>query len=152
MILQVFRIALHLYTRTPIQKGSRRFNFPALQLRSTDDEASPVISKISDLTLDILDVKLTESQKRSPFSGGIKMLSARLVFVCLVAGTFAMGQQGRGTILGTVTDSSAASIQNARVVVTNIGTNLDYPTTTSSEGYYTVPNLPVGEYRITVSA
>src|SRR5256885_1405271 len=80
------------------------------------------------------------------------MLRLRLAFVSLLIAAAAWSQQGRGTILGTVTDSSGAAMPNVKLVITHTGTNLDYPTTTGGEGYYTLPNLPVGEYRITASA
>jgi outer membrane receptor protein involved in Fe transport len=79
------------------------------------------------------------------------MFSIRLAIVCLITGSLALGQQGRGTIVGTVTDTTGASVPNAKITVTSVSTNLEYPTTTSTEGYYTVPNLLVGEYRVTAA-
>ena len=57
-------------------------------------------------------------------------------------------EQGRGTILGTVTDSSGAAMPNVRWSSPTRGRIWTHPTTTGGEGYYTLPNLPVGEYRI----
>src|SRR6185312_4582671 len=80
------------------------------------------------------------------------MLRARLALVCLVTSAIAVAQQGRGTIAGSITDATGASVPNAKLVVTNTGTNLDFTTPSGAEGYYTIPNLPVGEYRIAASA
>src|SRR6478672_7510629 len=68
-----------------------------------------------------------------------------LVSASLVAQTF------RGTILGTVTDASGAVISGANVMVKNAGTGLERSTQTSSDGSYSVPELPIGSYTVTIS-
>jgi hypothetical protein len=76
-----------------------------------------------------------------------------LSFLCvlvLVAGALAQVQNGQFT--GTVTDPSGAAIANAKVTVTNVGTNLSVTSTTNSAGLYTAKELPVGTYKITVEA
>jgi hypothetical protein len=60
-------------------------------------------------------------------------------------------QQGRGTILGTITDASGAVIPGATVTVANTATNVASTVTTNSEGSYFVPNLIVGGYSVTVT-
>jgi len=60
------------------------------------------------------------------------------------------GQATSGRISGTVTDSSGAVIPNAAVTVTNSATNLVRTAVTDDGGYYTVTNLPVGTYSVTV--
>jgi len=72
-------------------------------------------------------------------------------FISLLTATVIYGQQGRGTILGTVTDSTGAAVAGAEVKITNVGTNLDYTAVTNGEGFYTVPNLPVGSYSVSVA-
>ena len=47
-----------------------------------------------------------------------------------------------------VTDPSPALIPKARVVVTNLDTELRFATSSNSSGYYTVPALPPGPYRL----
>jgi hypothetical protein len=59
-------------------------------------------------------------------------------------------QTFRGTILGTVTDSTGASIAGAAVLVKNVNTGLSRTVTTSEDGTYSVPELPIGTYTITV--
>jgi hypothetical protein len=55
-----------------------------------------------------------------------------------------------GRISGTVTDSSDAVVPGATVTVTNSATNLVRTTTTDEGGFYTVTNLPVGSYTVSV--
>src|SRR2546427_4323109 len=77
---------------------------------------------------------------------------------CLVAismllvalGAFAQVQNGQFT--GSVTDPSGAAIPNAKVTVTNMGTNLSVTTTTNQSGLYTARELPIGTYKITAEA
>ncbi len=71
-------------------------------------------------------------------------------FVLLVSASL-MAQTFRGTILGTVTDASGAVISGASVMVKNVGTGLERSTQTSSDGSYSVPELPIGSYTVTIS-
>lgn len=74
-----------------------------------------------------------------------------LVFV-LFAAVSLSAQTFRGTILGTVTDPSGAVVAAAKVTAKNTGTGLERSTTTSSDGSYTLPELPIGSYTVTVTA
>jgi Carboxypeptidase regulatory-like domain/TonB dependent receptor len=58
-------------------------------------------------------------------------------------------QTFRGTILGTVTDPSGAVLGGATVTVKNAGTALERTTTTSANGSYALPELPIGTYTVT---
>ncbi|HKW25014.1 MAG TPA: carboxypeptidase-like regulatory domain-containing protein, partial [Terriglobales bacterium] len=69
----------------------------------------------------------------------------------LLAATGLMAQTFRGTILGTVTDPSGAVISGAKVTVHNAATGLDRSTQTSADGTYSIPELPIGSYTVTVS-
>ncbi|HXW17129.1 MAG TPA: carboxypeptidase regulatory-like domain-containing protein, partial [Candidatus Acidoferrales bacterium] len=60
-------------------------------------------------------------------------------------------QTFRGTILGTVTDASGASIAGANVSAKNQETDVIRTTVTTSDGTYRLPELPIGIYSITVS-
>src|SRR5579864_2861710 len=73
-----------------------------------------------------------------------------LVFVLLaVAGLSA--QTFRGTILGTITVPSGAVVAGAKVTAKNTGTGLERSTETSGDGSYSIPELPIGSYNVTVS-
>jgi hypothetical protein len=54
----------------------------------------------------------------------------------------------RGTLLGTVTDSSGAAVPGATVTITEIRTNVSASTSTNESGNYTFPNLREGFYRV----
>ena len=74
-----------------------------------------------------------------------------LTSAILLVSNFAHAQTFRGTILGTVIDSTGAAIPGAQVVVKNQGTSQTRTTTSGDAGTYTVPELPVGQYAVTVS-
>ena len=73
-----------------------------------------------------------------------------ITLVALVCSSGATAQTFRGTILGTVTDSSGAAIAGAAVSVKNVNTGLSRTVTTSEDGTYAVPELPIGTYSVTV--
>src|ERR1041385_5728695 len=62
------------------------------------------------------------------------------------------GQIDRGTIQGVVTDPSGAVIPGAKVKVTQIDTLSTIELSTNSDGLYIAPNLPAGNYRVTIEA
>jgi hypothetical protein len=76
-----------------------------------------------------------------------RMLLAFVVFAAaaLSAQTF------RGTILGTVSDPSGAVVSGAKVTVRNTGTGLERTAQTSADGSYSIPELPIGTYSVSVS-
>jgi hypothetical protein len=91
--------------------------------------------------------------------GGYSMMTfeRRLRLVCglaaatlLILAGFAGAQTFRGTILGTVTDSSGAAVSGAAVTIKNVDTGLVRTVTTSTDGSYSVPELPIGNYSVTV--
>src|SRR5437667_6132312 len=73
-----------------------------------------------------------------------------LAAVLLLCSSAVTAQTFRGTILGTVTDSTGASIAGAAVAVRNVNTGLSRTVTTSDDGTYSVPELPIGTYSVTV--
>ncbi|HLH40110.1 MAG TPA: carboxypeptidase regulatory-like domain-containing protein [Bryobacteraceae bacterium] len=62
------------------------------------------------------------------------------------------GQAPTGVITGIVTDESGAVIPNATVTITNKATGVARAATTNSEGLYSAPALPAGDYSIKVEA
>src|SRR5919199_2397714 len=73
-----------------------------------------------------------------------------VLIACWAAPTFA--QSDRGSLAGTVTDPQGAVVANAKVTVTNLNTNEVRETTTSDEGRYTIPELPAGDYKVTIES
>jgi hypothetical protein len=63
----------------------------------------------------------------------------------------AQGQAISGNLTGTVSDASGAAVNGAAVEAVNIGTGQKITTTTRGSGEYMFSNMPVGNYRITVS-
>jgi hypothetical protein len=60
-------------------------------------------------------------------------------------------QQTLGAINGTVTDSSGAVVEGAKVTVKNTGTNLQITHTTRGDGSFSFVDLPIGNYEVTFS-
>ena len=62
------------------------------------------------------------------------------------------GQAVSGTIVGTVTDSTGASVANAQVTIVLTGQSKVYSSVTNESGNFTQPDLPPGLYTVTVGA
>ena len=74
-----------------------------------------------------------------------------LVVCIFLMSALVFGQTFRGTILGTVTDPSGAVVAGATVKARNEATGLERTTTTSADGSYALPELPIGTYTLSVS-
>ena len=59
-----------------------------------------------------------------------------------------LAQVDRGTITGTVTDTTGAVIQAVQVTATQVDTNTKYKALSNELGFYSVLNLPIGRYKI----
>ena len=70
--------------------------------------------------------------------------------VALFAGSL-RAQTSAAQITGRVIDPAGAAVSNADVTVTNTDTNVARSTKTSDNGYYTVPLLPPGPYKVAVA-
>src|SRR5713101_2930530 len=83
----------------------------------------------------------------------MKRLQFCLAVFAVLALTFsAFAQVQNGQFTGTVTDPTGAAIANAKVTVTNPAIDLNLSTTTNSSGNYTVKEVPIGTYKLTVEA
>ena len=69
-------------------------------------------------------------------------------FILFAVALFA--QSDRGTITGTVTDAAGALVPNASVVAVNPETGVQFRTTTTNTGNYTIPSVPSGGYTVSV--
>lgn len=63
-----------------------------------------------------------------------------------------LGQIDRGSITGTVQDSSGAVITDAKITLTNVGTNVSQTTKSTATGTYVFNNLNPGTYTIQAEA
>lgn len=66
----------------------------------------------------------------------------------LFSSATAWAQIGRATLLGTVTDPADSVIVGAIITITHLATNTVYSTATNDSGFYTVPDVRVGAYRV----
>jgi len=69
----------------------------------------------------------------------------------LVSVSLAFGQGGRGTINGTVQDPTEALVSSAQITVKNVLTGVVTTLTTTSDGHYTAPFLPPGQYEVSAA-
>lgn len=74
----------------------------------------------------------------------------RLIALCLslVALTWA---QNSSSVTGTITDKTSAAVGGAKVVAQNQDTQVTREAETDANGFFTVPLLPPGRYKITAS-
>ena len=80
-----------------------------------------------------------------------RLVARLLTVVILLASWVAAGRaQTQGGVIGTVTDPSGAPIPGATVTVTNTATRGTRQTTTNTEGLYTFPSLPPGNYEVKI--
>src|SRR5438105_4045126 len=74
---------------------------------------------------------------------------AMIVLLLMAIPSFA--QLPTGTILGVVKDSSGAVVPGVSLTITNTDTSLTRTGTTTEDGSYRFPALPVGRYRLEVT-
>src|SRR5271169_3326855 len=80
--------------------------------------------------------------------------SPKLLALLTVLGLFAAGLFGQAMdsiLVGTVTDSTGASVAGASVTALNKDTGVKYASTTSSTGEYRLNNIPVGRYDVSAT-
>ncbi|MCL4781888.1 MAG: TonB-dependent receptor [Bryobacterales bacterium] len=87
-----------------------------------------------------------------PHFGILTPLGIALLVVLGIAPLAAPAQVLYGSIVGTVTDKSAAVIAGAAVTVKNAATGLTRQANSNQTGYFSIPNLQEGTYEVTISA
>ena len=60
------------------------------------------------------------------------------------------GQAVTGSMLGTVTDSSGASVPGAKVTIAEVNTGISRSIETNASGYYSFPTVEPGVYNVTI--
>jgi hypothetical protein len=78
-----------------------------------------------------------------------RTLTLRLLFVFLLTAVPARAQFETATVLGTVRDSSSATVPEATVTLTNVDTGIAIKRTTTPAGDYEFPAVRVGRYVVT---
>jgi hypothetical protein len=84
-----------------------------------------------------------------------KLNICRLTWLaCFIFSATASGlaQSPQGTITGTVTDANGGVVAGATITALNPATNQKYTTTTSEDGVFALPALPIGIYEVQASA
>src|SRR5271167_3473805 len=80
-----------------------------------------------------------------------KLWSLLLTIGLLVSASVSLyGQSTYGSIAGSVTDTSGASVTDAKVTLTNMGTAEKRTQSSGSDGLFTFVNLFPGQYRIDI--
>jgi Carboxypeptidase regulatory-like domain len=123
------------FTVLPFREVLSRLYRNILPNRSGDGYSSPLSST---------------GQNRSVFAKSNTAYLA-LVLLFLVLGIPASGQTFRGAISGTVTDATGAALGEADVKAVNEAIGLVRELTTTANGEFAVPDLPLGRYTVTVS-
>lgn len=95
---------------------------------------------------------MTMYSKRSSFSFVRRGSFTLAVSAVLIGSAVAGAQTFRGTVSGTVTDSSGAIVANAAVELKNPATGTVIQSKTNGAGSYSFPEIAPGKYELTVSA
>src|SRR4051794_25434722 len=61
-------------------------------------------------------------------------------------------QETTASIRGRVTDPSGGTIASAKVIATNLATNVARSTSTASDGNYSLLFVPIGQYKVEISS
>jgi hypothetical protein len=64
--------------------------------------------------------------------------------------TGCVGHSTNAAISGVVRDAQLASVPGAMIIALRAQTGLAREIQAGATGYYTIPNLPIGDYRITI--
>ena len=88
--------------------------------------------------------------QRSWMKGWLSAVTVLALMLACWAGITG-AQTFRGSVLGTVTDSSGGTVAGAQISIRNIDTGVVRTAVSDSDGSYRVPELPVGNYEVTIS-
>src|SRR5215471_6052338 len=75
----------------------------------------------------------------------------RVVLCLALFGSAVFAQSDRGTITGTISDPAGALVANAPIEARNVETGVLYQAESSSTGNFTLVQLPVGTYELSVT-
>src|ERR1700736_2258651 len=86
------------------------------------------------------------------FQRKIRILMPVFLTMCVLLASHAYAQTSGATLSGTVTDQSGGVVPQAAISIKNIATGITRASTTSTAGFYSVPNLLPGAYEVKASA
>src|SRR6266567_9127687 len=81
-----------------------------------------------------------------------RVASTLLLVLAIIFSPTALRADVTGSILGVVHDSTQAVVAGARIVATNVQTNLQQETVSATDGSYRILALPAGTYKLTVTS
>ncbi len=88
-------------------------------------------------------------------SRGLRLTFIRIALTAIALAVIALpghAQTFRGAINGTVTDPSGASVPNAQVKASETATGIEHSSITTTDGQFSFQDLPLGTYKIIVTA
>src|ERR1017187_5330106 len=78
----------------------------------------------------------------------LRFISVLVLMACLSA-SLAYSQAVNGTLLGSITDASGGTVNNAKVTITEETTAVSHTIQTNESGNFTFPDLAPGRYSVT---
>src|SRR5436190_18962866 len=78
--------------------------------------------------------------------------AASMAVFALIWSSVLFAQVSDGNLVGTVTDASGGAVSGATVDLENVATGVRATAKTDGAGQYRFNNVPVGNYKLTVSA
>jgi hypothetical protein len=81
-----------------------------------------------------------------------KLFRSVLALLVLSFSHALLGQAVNATLLGTITDSSGATVAGAKVTATEVATGLIHESVTNESGNFTFPDMEPGTYSVTAEA
>jgi hypothetical protein len=79
------------------------------------------------------------------------VLASFIMFLSVAFTQAGFGQQTLGAVNGTVTDTSGAVVQGAEIRARNVATNLEVNAESKSDGSFSIADLPIGTYKVTLT-
>src|SRR6187399_2968940 len=70
----------------------------------------------------------------------------------LLSSAIVFGQTSLATVTGTVTDTTGAVIAEATVTLRSLDNGTEFKTTSSTSGNYTLSQVPLGDYDLTITS
>ena len=109
------------------------------------------IENVGSRQASITEVQMSGPRSISPFTGArVTRLSLAVLFFVVAA--WPLRAATGGSISGAVRDPTGAVIPEATLELINNGQRSVYRASSDKQGLYSFPNLPVGEYDLTISA